>query len=33
MQKAAKLSPNEAQIWLIWGNIKRKEERIKEALK
>jgi tetratricopeptide (TPR) repeat protein len=32
IKKASDLSPRDPQIWLTWGNIKRKEDRVKEAL-
>src|SRR5258706_10839173 len=32
MEKAAQLNPNDVQIWLTWGNMKRRGGRIKEAL-
>jgi tetratricopeptide (TPR) repeat protein len=31
MEKASELNPNDPQIWLLWGNIKRKSSKIKEA--
>lgn len=31
MDKASKLSSTDIQIWLAWGNIKRKNDKIKEA--
>lgn len=31
MEKASKLNKDDTQIWLVWGNIKRKSDKIKEA--
>lgn len=31
MEKASKLNEDDTQIWLVWGNIKRKSDKIKEA--
>lgn len=31
MEQASKLNENDTQIWLVWGNIKRKSDKIKEA--
>lgn len=31
MEKASELNPKDPQIWLLWGNIKRKASKIKDA--
>lgn len=31
MEKASRLNKDDTQIWLVWGNIKRKSDKIKEA--
>lgn len=31
MEKASKLNKDDTQTWLVWGNIKRKSDKIKEA--